>query len=64
MIEPVVRLRGLSKRYGDFTALDRVDLDVAEGEILALLGPTGAGTTTLNSIVTGLARASAGEATV
>jgi ABC-2 type transport system ATP-binding protein len=62
--DPVVRLRGLTKRYGDFTALDRVDLDVAEGEILALLGPNGAGKTTLISIVAGLTRASAGEATV
>ena len=64
MTAPVVRLRGLSKRYGDFTALDRVDLDVAEGEILALLGPNGAGKTTLISIVAGLTRASEGEATV
>jgi ABC-2 type transport system ATP-binding protein len=62
--EPVVRLRGVSKRYGDFTALDRVDLDVAPGEILALLGPNGAGKTTLISIVAGLVRASEGEATV
>ncbi len=61
---PVVRLRGVSKRYGDFTALDRVDLDVEQGEILALLGPNGAGKTTLISIVAGLVRASAGEATV
>ncbi len=64
MTGPVVRLRGLSKLYGDFTALDRVDLDVADGEILALLGPNGAGKTTLISIVAGLTRASAGEATV
>jgi ABC-2 type transport system ATP-binding protein len=61
---PVVRLRGVSKRYGDFTALDRVDLDVEQGEILALLGPNGAGKTTLISIVAGLTRASAGEASV
>ncbi len=64
MADPVVRLRGVSKRYGDFTALDRVDLDVAAGEILALLGPNGAGKTTLISIVAGLVRASEGEATV
>jgi ABC-2 type transport system ATP-binding protein len=61
---PVVRLRGVSKRYGDFTALDRVDLDVEQGEILALLGPNGAGKTTLISIVAGLVRASDGEASV
>ena len=59
-----MRLRGVSKRYGDFTALDRVDLDVAQGEILALLGPNGAGKTTLISIVAGLTRASSGEAAV
>jgi ABC-2 type transport system ATP-binding protein len=62
--EPVVRIRGVSKRYGDFTALDRVDLDVEAGEILALLGPNGAGKTTLISIVAGLVRATAGEARV
>jgi ABC-2 type transport system ATP-binding protein len=62
--DPVVRLRGVSKRYGDFTALDRVDLDVAAGEILALLGPNGAGKTTLISIVAGLVRASEGEVSV
>ncbi len=64
MPEPVVRLRGVAKRYGEFTALDRVDLDVRQGEILALLGPNGAGKTTLISIVAGLTRASEGDATV
>jgi ABC-2 type transport system ATP-binding protein len=62
--EPVVRLRGVEKRYGAFTALAGVDLDVAPGEILGLLGPNGAGKTTLISIVAGLVRASAGEARV
>ncbi len=64
MPEPVVRLRNLTKRYGDFLALDRVDLDVMPGEILALLGPNGAGKTTLISIVSGLVRATAGKAEV
>jgi ABC-2 type transport system ATP-binding protein len=61
---PVVRLRSLTKRYGEFTALDRVDLDVQAGEILALLGPNGAGKTTLISIVAGIVRATSGDATV
>jgi ABC-2 type transport system ATP-binding protein len=62
--EPVVRIRGVEKRYGASTALAGVDLDVAPGEILGLLGPNGAGKTTLISIVAGLVRASAGEARV
>jgi ABC-2 type transport system ATP-binding protein len=62
--EPVVRVREVSKQYGDFTALDRVDLDVRPGEILALLGPNGAGKTTLISIVAGLVRASGGDVKV
>jgi len=62
--EPVVRLRGLVKRYGAVTALAGVDLDIHPGEIFGLLGPNGAGKTTLISIVAGLARATAGSAAV
>jgi ABC-2 type transport system ATP-binding protein len=62
--EPVVSLRGVTKRYGSFTALDRVDLDVPAGEIFALLGPNGAGKTTLISVVAGLVRATSGGARV
>jgi ABC-2 type transport system ATP-binding protein len=62
--EPVVRLRGLVKRYGPLTALAGVDLDILPGEIFGLLGPNGAGKTTLISVVAGLTRASAGTATV
>src|SRR5437588_10115662 len=55
-----VRLRGASKRYGDFVALDRVDLDIHRGEVFALLGPNGAGKTTLISLVAGTALATEG----
>jgi ABC-2 type transport system ATP-binding protein len=63
-VEPVVTLRGVSKRFGALAALDGVDLDVRPGEILALLGPNGAGKTTLISIVAGLLRPTAGEVRV
>ena len=55
-----VRLRGATKRYGSFTALDHVDLDIHRGEVFALLGPNGAGKTTLISIVAGTSLASEG----
>ncbi|MGC3997661.1 MAG: ABC transporter ATP-binding protein [Anaeromyxobacter sp.] len=64
MEEPVVRIRGLEKRYGDLVALGGVDLDVSPGEIFALLGPNGAGKTTLISVVAGLLRATAGQVSV
>ncbi len=63
-MEPVVTLRRVSKRFGAFTALDAVDLEIRKGEIFALLGPNGAGKTTLISIVAGLLRATSGEVRV
>src|SRR5947199_6060184 len=59
-----VRLRGATKRYGAFTALDHVDLDIHRGEVFALLGPNGAGKTTLISLVAGTALASEGSVEV
>jgi len=64
LMNEAVRLRGASKRYGDFTALDRVDLDIYRGEVFALLGPNGAGKTTLISLVAGTALASEGSVEV
>lgn len=55
-----LELRGVTKRFGDLVAVDRVDLDVEEGEIFALLGPNGAGKTTLIHCITGLAVPTAG----
>jgi ABC-2 type transport system ATP-binding protein len=63
-VDPVVTLRGLTKRFGPVEALAGVDLDVLPGEIFALLGPNGAGKTTLISIVAGLLRATSGEVRV
>ncbi len=53
--------RGLSRYYGETVALDRVDLDVHEGEFLTLLGPSGSGKTTLLQTICGLNKPSRGQ---
>jgi iron(III) transport system ATP-binding protein len=59
--DPFLTARGLSKRFGDFTALDRVDLDVVRGEFVCFLGPSGCGKTTLLRVIAGLDRQSEGR---
>jgi ABC-2 type transport system ATP-binding protein len=59
---PVVRTRGLTKRYGSADALVDLDLEVAAGEVLGYLGPNGAGKTTTIRLLLGLARPTAGTA--
>ena len=61
---PVIRVRGLTKRYGDVQAVDGIDFDVAKGEIFGLLGPNGAGKTTTVEILEGLRDADGGEVSV
>ncbi|WP_103500279.1 MULTISPECIES: ABC transporter ATP-binding protein [unclassified Streptomyces] len=58
---PALSLRGVHKRYGDTTALHDVDLRIAEGEVVGLLGHNGAGKTTLMSLTAGLLRPDAGD---
>ncbi|MEU3727546.1 ATP-binding cassette domain-containing protein, partial [Streptomyces sp. NPDC031705] len=62
--EPLVRVRGLCKRFGGTLALDSVDLDLHRGSVLALLGPNGAGKSTLIKVLAGVHRADAGRVTV
>ena len=64
MTAPLISLKGVTKRYGSFTAVDDVSLDVAEGSICGLLGPNGAGKTTTFKCLLGFAKASAGTITI
>ena len=55
-----IEIRNISKQFGDFHALRNVDLDIASGELIALLGPSGCGKTTLLRIIAGLETADTG----
>lgn len=61
---PVMVLKDLTKRYGNFTALDGLTLSLDPGQILGLIGPNGAGKTTTIKILVGLIKPTSGEATI
>ena len=60
---PLLRCAALTCRFGGVVALDRVDFDVGEGEIVGLIGPNGSGKTTLFNVVTGIYSADEGTVT-
>jgi sulfonate transport system ATP-binding protein len=62
--ERVVRLRGFTRTFGDATIIDGLDLDIAAGEFVALLGRSGSGKTTLLRTLAGLDRASDQEVVI
>jgi len=62
--EALVRARGLTKRFGDFTAVNAVDFDVLAGEAFGFLGPNGAGKTSTMRMIACSSPISAGELTV
>ncbi|MDB4985306.1 MAG: transporter related protein [Myxococcaceae bacterium] len=62
--EPMIEARGLTKRFGDFTAAEDIRFSIARGEIFGLLGPNGAGKSTTFKMLCGLLKPSAGEGRV
>src|SRR4051794_11402184 len=62
--DAVIQTTGLTKRYGDFTAVSALDLTVARAEIFAFLGPNGADKTTTVRMLMGVLRASSGTARI
>jgi putrescine transport system ATP-binding protein len=58
---PLLRIESLSKRFGDFVAVDQLSLDICDGEFFALLGPSGCGKTTLLRLIAGFERPHAGR---
>lgn len=64
MAESVLEAKGLTKKYGDFTAVDNLDLTVKKGEVFGLLGPNGAGKTTTILMLLGLTEPTSGKVRV
>ena len=60
----IIELRDLTKRYGDLTAVDSLDLSIEEGAVFGFIGPNGAGKTTTMRIMTTLLRPTSGEARI
>jgi len=61
MTESVVSIKGLVKRYGSFTAVNGIDIEVGKGEVFGLLGPNGAGKTTTLECLEGLRKTNGGQ---
>ena len=56
-----IRIRGLTKRFGDTTAVDAIDIDINPGDLFFLLGPSGCGKTTLLRMIAGFTDPTAGS---
>jgi len=63
-MEPVLKVNALTRKFGDFTAVDSIDFHVDKGEIFGFLGPNGAGKTTTVRMLTGVIEPTSGSATI
>lgn len=63
-VEPVVKTENLTRKFGNFTAVDKVSIEVSKGSIFGFLGPNGSGKTTLIRMLCGVLEPSEGDATV
>ena len=59
-----ISVKELTKKFGDFTAVDKISFDVAEGEVFGFLGPNGAGKTTTTRMLTGISSPTEGRAEI
>ena len=63
-MEPIIQAHDLTRRFGDLTAVDHLNLTIAAGEIFGLVGPDGAGKTTTLRMLCGLVNPSEGSASI
>src|SRR5574340_572014 len=59
--QPLLKVSGLTRKFGGLTAVDGVDLDVQKGQIFSVIGPNGAGKTTVFNLITGIYEPTAGD---
>jgi len=64
MVNNIIEIKNLTKKFGNFTAVDNIKLSIREGEIFGFLGPNGAGKTTTISMLTTLIKPTSGTATI
>jgi len=60
----MIQCKNLTKKYGEFTAVNKLNLNIPKGEIFALVGPNGAGKTTTMNMLVGLTEPTSGTATI
>ena len=59
--QPILQLRGIVKKFGSFTAVDDIDLDIEDGEFFTIVGPSGSGKTTMIRMLVGMERPTSGD---